>query len=134
MINRILIRIKVVQMLYSYLLTRRDFTLEKAPETASKDKRFAYKLYLDLISSGFKLVEIHIGLLFLDLSLNSKNIYSTVILLNNGSVPKSSIISISQLVKTSISLISLKAYLRRISNNLPAVIYTTLKPFFFSSE
>ena len=49
MINRILIRIKVVQMLYSYLLTRRDFTLEKAPETASKDKRFAYKLYLDLI-------------------------------------------------------------------------------------
>ena len=49
MINRILIRIKVVQMLYSYLLTRKDFTLEKAPETASKDKRFAYKLYLDLI-------------------------------------------------------------------------------------
>ncbi len=49
MINRVLIRIKVVQMLYSYLLTRKDFSIEQAPETASKDKRYAYKLYLDLI-------------------------------------------------------------------------------------
>lgn len=36
-------------MLYSYLLTREEFTLEKAPVTTSKDKRYAYKLYLDLI-------------------------------------------------------------------------------------
>lgn len=49
MINRILIRIKVVQMLYSYLLTRKEFKIETAPESASRDKRYAYMLYLDLI-------------------------------------------------------------------------------------
>lgn len=49
MINRILIRIKVVQMLYSYLLTRKEFKIESAPESASRDKRYAYTLYLDLI-------------------------------------------------------------------------------------
>lgn len=49
MINRILIRIKVVQMLYSYLLTRSEFKIEAAPETTSKDKRYAYSFYLDLL-------------------------------------------------------------------------------------
>lgn len=50
MINRVLIRIKVVQMLYSYLLTRNEFKIEPAagPE-ATIDSRFAYRLYLDLI-------------------------------------------------------------------------------------
>lgn len=49
MINRILIRIKVVQMLYSYLLTRTEFKIQQAPESRAKDKRFAYALYLDLL-------------------------------------------------------------------------------------
>lgn len=38
MINRILIRMKVVQMLYSYLLTRSDFNILPAPESQSRDK------------------------------------------------------------------------------------------------
>jgi len=49
MINRILIRIKVVQMLYSYLLTRSDFKVYSAPENPSADKRFAYAVYVDLL-------------------------------------------------------------------------------------
>lgn len=49
MINRILIRIKVVQMLYSYLLTRTEFKIDQAPETTSKDKLFGYAAYLDLL-------------------------------------------------------------------------------------
>lgn len=51
MINRILIRIKVVQMLYSYLLTRTDFKIAGRPAEAdtSNDRRFAYKVYLDLL-------------------------------------------------------------------------------------
>lgn len=49
MINRILIRIKVVQLLYSYLLTRSEFKIETSPETNSRDKRTAYNVYLDLL-------------------------------------------------------------------------------------
>lgn len=49
MINRVLIRIKVVQMLYSYMLTRSEFKIDNAPESASRDKRFAYKVYTDLM-------------------------------------------------------------------------------------
>lgn len=49
MINRVLIRIKVVQMLYSYLLTRGEFKLQAAPEGGSRDKRFAYQAYVDLL-------------------------------------------------------------------------------------
>lgn len=49
MINRILIRIKVVQLLYSYLLTRREFQIESMPEDASRDKRSAYNTYLDIL-------------------------------------------------------------------------------------
>ena len=49
MINRILIRIKVVQLLYSYLLTQTDFRIDSAPEAASNDKKFAYAVYLDLL-------------------------------------------------------------------------------------
>lgn len=49
MINRILIRIKVIQMLYSYLLTRSDFKIETAPDTASRDKRYAYAVYFDFL-------------------------------------------------------------------------------------
>ncbi len=49
MINRILIRMKVVQMLYSYLLTRSEFRILPVPESQSRDKRFAYSLYCDLL-------------------------------------------------------------------------------------
>ena len=34
MINRILIRLKVVQMLYSYMLTRTEFKVEARPDNA----------------------------------------------------------------------------------------------------
>lgn len=47
MINRILIRIKVVQLLYSHLLIERRFSLESQPTPPTKEKRFAYNLYLD---------------------------------------------------------------------------------------
>lgn len=50
MINRVLIRIKVVQLLYSYLLTEKLFTLESQPTPPTKEKRFAYKLYLDVLT------------------------------------------------------------------------------------
>lgn len=50
MINRILIRIKVVQILYSYLLSRSEFKIDTAPVGASRDRRFAYAVYLDMLS------------------------------------------------------------------------------------
>ncbi len=50
MINRILIRMKVVQLLYSYLLTRTDFKILPPPASgASRDKRYAYTVYSDLL-------------------------------------------------------------------------------------
>lgn len=49
MINRILIRIKVVQMLYSYLLTRSEFHLYPAPTGQSRDNQYAYSVYLNLL-------------------------------------------------------------------------------------
>lgn len=49
MINRILIRIKVVQILYSYLLSRSEFKIDGSPEGASRDRRFAYAVYLDML-------------------------------------------------------------------------------------
>lgn len=49
MINRILIRIKVVQVLYSYLLLEKHFTIESQPTPPTKEKRFAYTLYLDTL-------------------------------------------------------------------------------------
>lgn len=60
MINRVLIRVKVVQMLFSYFLNRHDFMLPQAPESASRDKQFAYSQYLDLLLivlrlSGYKI-------------------------------------------------------------------------------
>lgn len=49
MINRELIRIKTVQLLYSYLLVENPFNLESQPSAPTKEKRFAYALYLDLL-------------------------------------------------------------------------------------
>lgn len=59
MINRILIRMKVVQLLYSYLLTRSDFKLSPSPERQTRDNRFGYETYINLILlllelSGYK--------------------------------------------------------------------------------
>lgn len=49
MINRVLIRIKVIQILYSFLLVEKQFTLESCPTAPTKEKRFAYSLYLDML-------------------------------------------------------------------------------------
>ena len=45
MINRILIRMKVVQLLYSYMLTRSDFKIISEPERLTRDTRYGYGLY-----------------------------------------------------------------------------------------
>ncbi|MDE6142899.1 MAG: hypothetical protein K2F94_02340 [Muribaculaceae bacterium] len=44
-----LIRIKSVQLLYSYLLIENHFMLESQPTAPTKEKRFAYSLYLDML-------------------------------------------------------------------------------------
>lgn len=49
MINRILIRIKAVQMLYAYLLTRSEFKIDGAPESQTRDRRFAYTVYINML-------------------------------------------------------------------------------------
>ena len=49
MVNRVLIRIKVIQLLYAYLLTEKLFTLESQPTPPTKEKRFAYRLYIDML-------------------------------------------------------------------------------------
>ena len=49
MINRVLIRTKVVQLLYSYLLVENRFSIESQPMPPTKEKRFAYALYLDML-------------------------------------------------------------------------------------
>lgn len=40
---------KTVQLLYSYLLVEKPFSLESQPSSPTKEKRFAYNLYLDFI-------------------------------------------------------------------------------------
>lgn len=49
MINRVLIRIKVVQLLYSHMLTQSEFKIEPAAENPSPDKKYAHDLYMDLL-------------------------------------------------------------------------------------
>ncbi|MDE5789768.1 MAG: transcription antitermination protein NusB [Muribaculaceae bacterium] len=49
MINRVLIRIKAIQILYSYLLVEKKFSFESMPSLPTKEKRFAYALYLDML-------------------------------------------------------------------------------------
>lgn len=63
MINRSLIRIKTIQILYSYLLTRNDFRLEPAPAPgeATRDRQFAYSVYLDLLVLLLKLSALPLG-------------------------------------------------------------------------
>lgn len=61
MINRVLIRIKTVQLLYSYLLVEKPFSLESQPSSPTKEKRYAYSLYLDMIYLIFRLSHIISG-------------------------------------------------------------------------
>lgn len=49
MVNRVLIRIKVVQLLYSYLLTQGKFALPQSPENPTPTKRFGYDMTIDLL-------------------------------------------------------------------------------------
>lgn len=55
MINRILIRIKTIQLLYSYLLVEKPFSIESQPSQPTKEKRFAYSLYLDTLFLFYRL-------------------------------------------------------------------------------
>lgn len=59
MINRVLIRMKVVQLLYSYLLTKSEFKINAAPVNPTRDRSFAHTIYIDLLllmleMSGYK--------------------------------------------------------------------------------
>lgn len=49
MINRILIRIKVVQLLYSHFIVNNTFSLEPISGNPTREKRFAYSIYLELL-------------------------------------------------------------------------------------
>ncbi len=49
MINRVLIRQKVVQLLYSYLLTQSDFRIHRFAEETAPDRQFTRRLYFDLL-------------------------------------------------------------------------------------
>lgn len=57
MINRILIRIKAIQILYSYLLVEKHFSLEGRPGAPTKETRFAYSLYLDMLMLMLRIAE-----------------------------------------------------------------------------
>lgn len=48
MINRILIRVKVVQLLYSYMVSRSNFDIQATPAQTTRERRFAHEIYLDL--------------------------------------------------------------------------------------
>lgn len=59
MVNRVLIRMKVVQLLYSYMLSRSEFKVETPVETSSPDRRYSYVAYSRLMLlllelSGYK--------------------------------------------------------------------------------
>ena len=55
MINRVLIRIKAIQILYSYLLVEKKFSFESLPSAPTKEKRFAYSLYMDLLTLMYRI-------------------------------------------------------------------------------
>lgn len=56
MINRILIRIKVVQVLYSFMLTQSEFSIIPRPgDDASRDNKYAYDIYVATLLMILKL-------------------------------------------------------------------------------
>ena len=78
MINRILIRIKVIQILYSYLLTKGEFKLEPLTENLSRDRKYANTIYFDLLLLILKLSGHKIG----------NNVSITPSLLQNSKIAK----------------------------------------------
>ena len=52
---------KVVQVIYSYLISKSDFQILSAPETASRDRRFAYRVYVDLLMNVLRLSGYKVG-------------------------------------------------------------------------
>lgn len=61
MINRILIRIKAVQMLYSYLLTKMDFQILKEPVGTGRENAYAYRIYVDMLQIILELSGYRVG-------------------------------------------------------------------------
>lgn len=59
MITRILIRIKVVQMLYSYLLTKEGRTVKDAKKELAKSLDKAYELYISMLVLMIDLTDYH---------------------------------------------------------------------------
>lgn len=55
MINRVLIRMKVVQLLYSYLLTKSDYKIDEAPVNPTRDRAYAYDVYMSLLGCILRL-------------------------------------------------------------------------------
>lgn len=49
MVNRVLIRLKVVQMLYGYMLSRSEFKIETPFDSSSPDRRYSIKAYSELL-------------------------------------------------------------------------------------
>ncbi|MDE7495453.1 MAG: hypothetical protein K2M67_01250, partial [Muribaculaceae bacterium] len=47
----------MIQLLYSYLLTENQFMLESQPSAPTKEKRFAYNLYLDTLVLMVRIAE-----------------------------------------------------------------------------
>ena len=61
MVNRVLIRIKVVQLLYSYFLSYREFKIDTPAENPSRDKKYGYELYMDLLLLVLELSGINVN-------------------------------------------------------------------------
>lgn len=59
MITRILIRIKVVQMVYSYLLTKEGRTIKDAKKELAKSLDKAYELYISMLVLMIDLTDYH---------------------------------------------------------------------------
>lgn len=59
MITRILIRIKVVQMLYSYLLTKEGRTMKDAKKELAKSLDKAYELYISMLVFMIDMTDYH---------------------------------------------------------------------------
>ena len=59
MITRILIRIKVVQMVYSYLLTKEGRTITNAKKELERSLDKAYELYLSILVLMIDLTDYH---------------------------------------------------------------------------
>lgn len=50
MINRTLIRLKVVQLLYAHLLTRTDFQIVRQPERQTQEAKESFRFYCDVLT------------------------------------------------------------------------------------